>query len=80
MSDLVLAACVTTIPGTISAILGFVNNRLAQRHSRAIKTLSDQTNGMKDELVRVSDNAAFDQGVIVGEGHATTAELSRRTE
>lgn len=70
MSDAVLLAIIASIPATLSAIFGFMNNMLARRTekhaektSSSISNLVEQTNGLKDALVNKTEHEAYTRGV-----------------
>lgn len=82
MSDLVLVALIAGVPGLTTVILGFINNILVRRdikHTKetkeAIKSVVEQTNGIKDALVVSTEKAARAEGNLEGR-----AELKRESE
>jgi hypothetical protein len=84
MTDVVTIALitgmVTVLPSTLTAIFGFMNSaaiRRMERHSLATKnaivTLEQNTNSIKDALVKVTGEAEHAKGKLEG---AAAAEKS----
>ncbi len=66
MSDIVLVALIASTPPTIAAIAALISARKAHsqsvQNSADIKIVARETNGMKDELIRVTKSEAFAAG------------------
>ncbi len=77
MSDAVTISLIAAVGAFTSAVLGMVNNAIAQRNSThlaqakdAIVTLEKNTNSIKDELVRVTASSEFAKGLKQGTENA----------
>jgi len=67
MSDLVQVALIASIPPTIVALTGLIVSLRTERNLTAkVKEVHDATNGMKEELVRVTGEAEHAKGVLEG--------------
>jgi hypothetical protein len=69
MTDLVAVALITACPSTLAALIGFWNSaavrrveRQASRTHEAMILLEKNTNSIKDALVKVTHDDAFEAG------------------
>ena len=72
---LIILALISAMPGVLSSIMGVLNNILQRRNEqhmavvkRDIIDLKENTDGMKDALVRVTGEAEYQKGLKQGTG------------
>jgi hypothetical protein len=77
MTDIVAISLIGAVPATLAALASVVNTLILQKHGRqimeqkhTIETLEKNTNSIKDALVKVTGEEAFNRGLKIGqEGH-----------
>lgn len=83
MSDnerLVLVAFIAALPGMLTALMQFVNNRAQRHQSKLVEAkvdgIHDATNSMKDALVKATGDAKLLEGIQ----HGKDAEQARQQQ
>lgn len=76
MTDAVTISLIGAVGSFAATCLGILNNAIMRRTRDEITVLEKNTDGIKDELVRVTGNEAFARGLK--EGHAEAAAPEHR--
>jgi hypothetical protein len=82
-----MIAMIVAVSGFFTTALGILNAYLIRLGNKGQAIMSDKlgeleknTNSIKDELVKVTGDAAFEAGRKVGEAAATAAEVAQRSQ
>jgi ferritin-like metal-binding protein YciE len=74
VSDLVIVAICSALPGVVASVMSVANNLIATRNSKHlektkndIERLEKNTNSIKDALVKVTGESEFQKGLKQGQ-------------